>query len=178
MSDDVDRTEVMNYVERFATMLIEAGMQRMTARVFSYILIDDASSYTAAELSEGMGVSLAAVSNAVRDLVTGGLIIKSRRPDTRADVYEILDDDIWGRIMLDRVPLLKRYRDLALSGLEVLPPGAGRDRMFQSAMFFEFASEAFSEIRERWDDYRERMSAAPDSDRGESRAQRTGRPGS
>ncbi|GAB4008513.1 MarR family transcriptional regulator [Glycomyces albus] len=161
MSDEVDRTEVMNYVERFATMLVESGMQRMTARVFSYILIDDASSYTAAELAEGMGVSLAAISNAVRDLVTAGLIVKSRRPDTRADVYEILDDDIWGRIMLDRLPLLKRYEELALAGVETLPPGAGRDRMYQSALYFQFAAERFTEMRELWQEFRKRMPDSP-----------------
>jgi predicted transcriptional regulator len=161
MSDDIDRTELLNYVEQFAQVAVDAGMQRMTARVFSYVLADDASTYTAAELAEGLGVSLAAISTAVRELVTAGLLIKQRRPDTRADVYAINDDDIWGKIMLDRTPLLDKYRYVAMEGVDLLPPGPGRDRMRQTAMFMDYMKTELQGIRDRWNEFREQMPDPP-----------------
>ncbi|MFC4335795.1 GbsR/MarR family transcriptional regulator [Salininema proteolyticum] len=155
----MERTEqagLLDFVERFAQILADSGMQKMTARVFSYILIEDATTYTAAELSEGLGVSRAAISGAVRDLVNGGLIAKSRRADTRADVYAIDEDDVWGRIMFSRTPLIDRYREVALEGAANLPSGPGRERMLLTAEFMEFTIHEFEGMRERWNDFRRR----------------------
>jgi DNA-binding transcriptional ArsR family regulator len=145
-----ERAALLDYVERFSEILIASGMQRMSARVFTYVLADDAVTYTAADLAEGLDVSLAAISGAVRELTTGGLLIKSRRPGTRADVYRLNDEDIWGTIVLDRVPLIQRYHAIALEGLECLPPGPGRDRVAQTSEFMEFWFEESKGVRERW----------------------------
>ncbi|WP_051325388.1 GbsR/MarR family transcriptional regulator [Glycomyces tenuis] len=147
---DEERAALLDYVERFSEILIASGMQRMSARVFTYVLADDAVTYTAAELAEGLDVSLAAISGAVRELTTGGLLIKSRRPGTRADVYRLNDEDIWGTIVLDRVPLIERYRAIALEGMATLPPGPGRDRVEQTSEFMEFWFEEAATIRDRW----------------------------
>lgn len=152
-----DRADLRDYVERFAEILVASGMQRMSSRVFSYILIDDAVTYTAAELADGLDVSLAAISGAVRELTSVGLLYKSRRPGTRADVYQLNDDDIWGSIMLDRTPILDRYRDVALDGVRALPAGAGRDRLQQTADYMEFAKTEMAAMRERWNEHRRRL---------------------
>lgn len=145
-----ERAELLNYVERFSEILIASGMQRMSARVFSYVLADDAVTYTAAELAEGLEVSLAAISGAVRELTTTRLLIKSRRPDTRADVYQLNDEDIWGAIILERSPLIERYRAIAVEGVDTLPRGPGRDRLRQTAVFMQFWLEEIQSVRERW----------------------------
>ena len=152
-----ERADLRDYVERFAEILIASGMQRMSSRVFSYILADDAVDYTAAELADGLDVSLAAVSGAVRELTGMGLLFKSRRPGTRADVYQLNDDDIWGKVMLDRTPILMRYREVALDGVRTLPPGAGRDRLQQTADYMEFAKEEMAAMRERWTEHRRKL---------------------
>ncbi|MCH7232223.1 MarR family transcriptional regulator [Glycomyces sp. L485] len=145
-----ERADLLDYVERFSEILIASGVQRMSARVFSYILADDAASYTAAELADGLDVSLAAISGAVRELTTMGLLFKGRRPGTRADVYQLNEDDIWGSIILERSPLIERYKSLALEGMDTLPPGPGRDRLEQTAEFMQFWLDEVQGMGERW----------------------------
>ncbi|WP_168801722.1 GbsR/MarR family transcriptional regulator [Glycomyces buryatensis] len=149
-----DRKALLEYVERFAAILVESGMQRMSARVFAYILADDEVTYTAAEIAEGLGISLAAVSGAVRELTTAGLLIKARRASTRADVYRLNDDDIWGSVMLDRSPIIDHYRAVAIEGVRTLPPGPGRDRLEQTVDFMEFMLSEMADMREKWNAYR------------------------
>jgi hypothetical protein len=79
-----ERRVLLEYVEQFAAILTASGMQRMSARVFTYILVDDADTYTAAEIAEGLSISLAAVSGAVRELIAAGLLAKGRRASTRS----------------------------------------------------------------------------------------------
>ena len=47
-----DPAAVARFVERFASVLVEAGIPRMPARVFSALLATDSGRLTAAELSE------------------------------------------------------------------------------------------------------------------------------
>ncbi|GAB3219034.1 MarR family transcriptional regulator [Glycomyces halotolerans] len=155
-----DTGKLLDYVERFADILTDSGMQRMSARVFAYVLVDDADTYTAAEIAEGIGISLAAVSGAVRDLTTAGLLLKGRRASTRADIYRLNDEDIWGSVMLDRGPILNRYLEVALEGVRTLPEGAGRDRIRQTADFMEFVKVEMAAMRERWTEHRARLSEA------------------
>jgi DNA-binding transcriptional regulator GbsR (MarR family) len=164
---DEERAELLDYVERFSEILVAGGMQRMSARLFTYVLADDAVSYTAAELAEGMGISLAAVSGAVRDLSMAGLLVKTRRPGTRADVYQLNEEDIWGTIFLSRSPFIERYRALAREGARTLPPGPGRERLKQTAEFMDFWLQEVLTVRDRWEAYRrERRAAEPERGSG------------
>jgi DNA-binding transcriptional regulator GbsR (MarR family) len=73
-------------VERLGRVLEESGVPRMAARVFAYILAEDRDRYTAAELGEGLQVSPAAISGAVRYLTQTRLVVKERRPSGRGDL--------------------------------------------------------------------------------------------
>jgi predicted transcriptional regulator len=154
-----ERRALLEYVEQFAGLLSDSGLQRMSARVFSYVLVDDADTYTAAEIAEGLSISLAAVSGAVRELTTAGLLFKTRRASARADVYRLKDEDLWGSIMLDRSPIIQRYRDLAIDGMAKLPDGPGRDRLIQTAAFMEFVDEEMALMREHWNERRDELIA-------------------
>lgn len=155
-----ERRALLEYVEQFASVMIDSGMQRMSARVFAYVLVDDAETYTAAEIAEGLGISLAAVSGAVRELIGGGLFIKGRRASTRADIYKLNDDDIWGSIMLDRRGIIDHYRNIALFGIETLPEGPGRDRLIQTAAFMDFMMAEFGALRVKWSESRKDLCTA------------------
>lgn len=165
-----ERKAMLEYVEQFAGILITSGMQRMAARVFTYILVDDEDTYTAAELAEGLGISLAAVSGAVRELLAAGLVYKTRRPSTRADVYRLNEEDIWGGIMLDRSGFLDRYRDTAVVGIESLPEGPGRDRLIQTAAFMEFIKVEMRLMHEHWRERKSEISAAYEARRRDAKA--------
>ncbi|GAA2170692.1 MULTISPECIES: GbsR/MarR family transcriptional regulator [Glycomyces] len=167
-----ERRALLEYVEQFAAILTASGMQRMSARVFTYILVDDAETYTAAEIAEGLSISLAAVSGAVRELLAGSLLAKGRRASTRADVYRLHDEDVWGSIMLDRSDFLDRYQQTALVGIDTLPAGPGRDRLVQTAAFMEFMKTEMSAMRTRWNERRRELSAAYEARRRDSDASR------
>jgi hypothetical protein len=167
-----DRKLLLDYVEQFTDILANSGLQRMSARVFAYILIDDADTYTAAEIGEGLGISLAAVSGAVRELTVAGMLIKGRRPSTRADVYRLQDEDIWGAIMLDRNPIVDRYHRFALDAAERLPDGPGRDRIVQTAAFMEFMQVEMDGLRRRWDERRRELAAQIEAGRHQRESSR------
>src|SRR6478735_7982349 len=85
--------------ERAAAMLTAAGMPRMSARVMMALVGSPDEGYTAAELSERLGVSAAAVSGAVRYLTSMRLIHRVSRPG-----------DAWHGMMTANAPL---YASLA-----------------------------------------------------------------
>ena len=89
-----------------------------------------------------------------------GLLIKGRRASTRADVYKLNDDDIWGSILLARTDFLTRYKDTAVVGIETLPDGPGRDRLVQTAAFMDFMKAEMALMRAHWNERREALCAA------------------
>ena len=58
--------EFLRAIERLAVVLDEAGMPRMAARVYAYMLIDGRAAYSAADLGDALQVSAPAVSGAMR----------------------------------------------------------------------------------------------------------------
>lgn len=132
-------------------MLEEGGLPRMAARVFAYVLAEDSDRYTAAQLAEGMGVSRAAISGAVRPLVQSGLLAKEREPGGRADVYRVYDEDVWAAIARARAPGLRRWAEAIEEGIELV----GRDtrggrRLRQSQAYFLFMAEEFPRLIDEW----------------------------
>lgn len=95
--------------EQAAAMLTAAGMARMPARVMMALVGSPDEGYTAAELSERLGVSAAAVSGAVRYLTSMRLIHRVSRPGDRRDRYDIMGD-AWHGMMTANAPL---YANLA-----------------------------------------------------------------
>lgn len=151
-----DQQEMLRFVERFALMLVDAGLlPRMPARVFAYVLVDDAQRYTAGELAAGLQVSPAAVSGAVRHLVQLGYLAREHLPGDRSDSYRIFDDDVWGNIVLQQQRVNRFYEQVAAEGVDVLgldTPG-GR-RMQETVEFYAFMRDEVPRMVERWRAYR------------------------
>ena len=148
---------LLAYVERFALVLADSGLPRMAARVFAFVLADDAERYTAGELASGLRVSAAAISGAVRYLVQAGLLGKERDPGARSDVYRIYDDDVWSRIYAQQIGVLATYEAAAADGVATLGldrPG-GR-RMAETQEFFAFMRTELPEMLARWQEHRHR----------------------
>jgi len=79
-----DDRAVSAYVERFGDTLTDAGMPRLAARVFAQLLADEDGRMTAAELTEALEVSPAAISGAVRYLTQTYMIGKERERGSRS----------------------------------------------------------------------------------------------
>lgn len=152
---------LLRFVERFALVLSTAGVPRMPARVFAYVLAEDAERYTAAELARGLRVSLAAISGAVRYLVQTGMLAREREPGSRSDHYRIFDEDVWSAIMLQRSDIVIMYEDAAAEGVSLLKPGsAGARRMRETQEFFAFMRAEQERLLERWREHRRTLDLA------------------
>lgn len=150
-TDQAQDTDVLlRFVERFALVLTDSGLPRMPARVFAYVLADDAERYTAAELAAGLRVSLAAISGAVRHLVQLGYLARERIPGHRTDSYRIYDNDVWGSIILQQDQVLEGYEEVAAEGARLLAGTPGGRRLDETREFFAFIRDEQPQLIERW----------------------------
>jgi DNA-binding transcriptional regulator GbsR (MarR family) len=153
-----ERRDLLRAVERVATLFVDGGMPRMASRVFAYALADDGDHYTAADFAEGLQVSPAAVSGAVRYLVGTRLLVKEREPGTRADVYRIYDDDVWSAIMAARLPMLETWERAVADAARLIGPGhRGERRLRETQEFFRFTREDLAGSLDRWKEHRRRL---------------------
>jgi len=145
---------VFAYVERFASVLVAAGIPPMPARVFVALLVADTGRLSAAELAGLLRVSPAAVSGGVRYLIQLGLVHKERVPGSRRDYYR-MPEDVWSDMFRLRDQVLHRWTALIREGIELLGPGtpAGA-RLAEHATFFDFVSGEMPEVLKRWAEYR------------------------
>jgi DNA-binding transcriptional regulator GbsR (MarR family) len=156
-SNPVDEETLLRFVEQFGLILQEAGIPRMPARVFAYVLADDAESYTAADLANGLRVSPAAISVAARSLVQMGLLGRERVPGSRSDHFRVYDDDVWSAITMQQLPLLRRNADFLAEGIKVLDPDRpGGQRVRETLEFYRFMHEEIPVMLDRWREYRRR----------------------
>lgn len=149
-----DSDVLLRFVERFAMVLTEHGMPRMPARVFAYVLAEDAERYTASDLANGLRVSPAAISGAVRHLLQLGYLTRERVSGERADSYHIYDQDVWGSIILQSDRVLARYEEIAAEGARVLGDTPGGRRMRETQEFFAFLRAEQPRLINRWREHR------------------------
>ncbi|MGW7282447.1 GbsR/MarR family transcriptional regulator [Streptomyces sp. NPDC054844] len=152
---DRDPEAVSKFVEGFAAQLVEAGLQRMPARVFAALLASDPGSLTSAELGEQLQVSPAAVSGAVRYLSQQHMVSREREPGSRRERYRVHSDQ-WYEALTNRETILKRWESALSEGVASLgaETPAGR-RMAETLAFFEFLDGELAAMMERWRVHRE-----------------------
>ena len=137
--------------EQAAAMLTSAGMARMPARVMMALVGSPDAGYTAAELSERLGVSAAAVSGAVRFLQSMRLIQRVSRPGDRRDRYD-LTDDAWHGMLTANTPLyasLADYMDRIADDNADAPLSVARARSI--ADFLRFLADRIPTLIDEWD---------------------------
>jgi DNA-binding transcriptional regulator GbsR (MarR family) len=141
-------------VERLGAALSTAGFPPMPSRVFAALLVDDDGRMTAAELTEELSVSPAAVSGAVRYLTHVGLLRRERERGGRRDVFVVLDDAFHGALTNTDQVYAGMIEALA-DGVDHLGAGSTAGRRLQlSREFLEFVTDEMSGIIDRWDAYK------------------------
>ncbi|MFD0316376.1 GbsR/MarR family transcriptional regulator [Streptomyces flavalbus] len=152
-----DAESLSRFVEHFAAQLVEAGIPRMPARVFTALLASDTGVLTSAELGEQLKVSPAAVSGAVRYLAQVHLVSREREPGSRRERYRVHSDQ-WYESLTNRGAILKRWEDAVRDGVTSLGPDspAGR-RLSETLAFFEFVETEVEGMMERWRAHRETL---------------------
>jgi DNA-binding transcriptional regulator GbsR (MarR family) len=156
------------FVERFASVLIEAGIPRMPARVFAALLGTDSGRLTAAELAGLLQASPAAISGGVRYLIAVRMISREGEPGSRRHHY-LVPDNVWDEVIKDRDRLMERWTAVLKEGIDLLgadtPAGA---RMADSVDYFEFVSSELPRVIARWQEHKaaSRAAAVPGGDTG------------
>ena len=147
-------TAVRQFIQRFGSLLADAGMPRMPARIFAALLTTDSSRLTAEELAGLLQVSPAAVSGGVRYLIQVGLVSRETEPGSRRHVYR-MPENVWHEVLRVRDRIMMRWADTMRGGAEVLGPGtpAGA-RLAESALYFEFVSKELPALLDRWEDFK------------------------
>ncbi|MGW1190247.1 GbsR/MarR family transcriptional regulator [Streptomyces sp. NPDC002559] len=152
-----DAEAVSRFVERFASEMTEAGMQRMAARVFAALLADDDGSMTSAELAMALQISPAAVSGAISYLTQVSMVGRERDPGSRRDRYRV-HDEVWYTTFASRDQVLTRWENALREGVRTLgedtPAGA---RLAETVAFFEFLQAELSGMMDRWREHRKTL---------------------
>lgn len=156
---DTRRNEdLLRFVEQFGLLLHEAGMARMPARVFAFVLADDAESYTAADLATGLRVSPAAISGAVRTLIRAGLLARERLPGQRVDHYRVYDTDVWAAIVAQQSDALARHDCVIAEELRLLDPDSqGYRRVRETLEYYRFIRGELPALADRWREHRDEL---------------------
>jgi predicted transcriptional regulator len=147
-----DERAVATYVERLGDVLTEAGMPRLAARVFAQLLADEDGRMTAADLTESLQVSPAAISGAVRYLTQTRLVGKERERGTRRDVY-VVQTDAWHTAMLSRDRLLGQMEAGIRAGVKAVggPHTPAGRRLQLSVEFLHYLGEFMTTMHEGWE---------------------------
>lgn len=150
MTGESDGAALRQFVEDFASTLVAAGVPRMPARVFSCLLVSEAGRLTAAELSEQLQVSAAAVSGAIQYLDTVHLVRRTREPGSRRDQY-VVEHDVWYQATVSQDQLLNRWIEQLGVGVGLVGPHtAAGDRLAETIEFFSFLKDEMAHLRTRW----------------------------
>ena len=126
---------VSRFVEHFAAQLVEAGMQRMPARVFGALLASDAGVMTSAELGEQLKISPAAVSGAVRYLSQVHMVSREREPGSRRERYRVHGDQ-WYEALTNREVVIKRWEEALREGVTSLGADTPAGRLRAETLAF------------------------------------------
>ena len=144
------RDNLMAFIERFASVQVEAGMPRMPARVFAALLAADSARLTATELADLLKASPAAISGGVRYLIGVGMVRRGGEPGSRRHYYQV-PENVWDELLRNRNRVLERWTDALRDGVELLgadtPAGM---RMADSVDYFQFVNDELPVVLARW----------------------------
>ncbi|MGC5016291.1 helix-turn-helix domain-containing protein [Streptosporangium sp. DT93] len=138
-----DAEAVREYEEVFATVFMQSGLPRMTARVLAGLYTTDSGSLSASELAGRLQISLASVSKAITFLEGQGLI-RRERDERRRERY-VVDDDVMYQSTMASARATAHLGEIARQGVGIIGPGtpAGA-RLENIARFVEFISESIA----------------------------------
>ncbi|MFK0050617.1 helix-turn-helix domain-containing protein [Streptomyces sp. NPDC090741] len=138
-----DAEAVREYEEVFATVFMQSGLPKMTARVLAALYTTDAGSLTASELAASLQVSPASVSKAITFLESQGLI-RRERDERRRERY-VVDDDVLYQSTMASARATAHLGEVARQGVTVLGPDSpAAARLENIARFIDFVSESIA----------------------------------
>ncbi len=149
-----DEEAVRRFADRFATVLTQAGIPLMPARVLVALLTTDAPRLTAEDIARVLRVSPAAVSGAVRYLMPLGLVSRETEPGSRRYRYR-MPDDMWHEVVRLQDQVMQRWTQTLREGLGLFGPASATGaRLSASIEYFEFVQQELRQVLSRWEEHR------------------------
>ena len=105
--------------ERLALVLSGQGLQRMTARVLTALLFSEKSSVTMSELADELQASAGAISGALKNLTSVGLVERVPAPASRRDHFR-LRPDAWATLYTGQNQTIAAFLQAAEGGMLTL----------------------------------------------------------
>jgi len=133
--------QVREFVERFATMMVDGGLPRMASRVLALLYTTDSRSLTAADLVRELRVSPASISKAVSYLEQVGMVYREPDPRRRLQHY-VIAEDVWRQAWKISARTNLNWAETAEEGASLLGPGTpAGERLTTMAGFFHRLGE-------------------------------------
>ena len=157
-----DAEAVREYEEVFATVFMQSGLPKMTARTLAALYTTDTGSLTAPELAGRLQISPASVSKAITFLESQGHI-RRERDERRRERY-VVDDDVLYQSMMASARSTAHLSEIARQGVSILRPGTpAAVRLENIARFVDFVSESIARAA---DQAREILHTKPETTSG------------
>ncbi|GAB7036298.1 MULTISPECIES: GbsR/MarR family transcriptional regulator [Catenuloplanes] len=142
-ADGRDTEALRAYEDAFATVFMQSGLPRMTARALAGLYTTDTGSLTAAELARRLQISPGSVSKAVAFLDSQGLI-RRERDERRRERY-VVDDDVMYQSVMASARSTAQLGEIARQGADILGPGTpAAARLENIARFVDLVSEGIA----------------------------------
>ncbi|TDC23102.1 MarR family transcriptional regulator [Streptomyces sp. 8K308] len=143
-----DPEAVAEYEETFATLFMQQGLSKMTARVLAALYTTDAGSLTASELAGRLQVSPASVSKAITFLE--GLDLIRRERDQRRRERYVVDNELWYQSTIVAARSQTQLAEVARQGVAILGPDTpAAVRLENVARFVDFIGESITRAAEQ-----------------------------
>jgi DNA-binding transcriptional regulator GbsR (MarR family) len=152
MSDHQSERE-RDFVDQIALALERSGLAPVAGRLLGRLLICEPAVQSSADLADYLGTSAGSVSTSTRMLMQIGLIERVRKRGSRAAWFRVREG-AWAEIIHAEIGRIRRLRELADRGLEVLPPDCSperRRRMQDFRDFNAFFEREFPILIQHWD---------------------------
>jgi DNA-binding MarR family transcriptional regulator len=136
--------------EQLALVLINHGLQRMTARTLATLLFTEQPTMTMAELAQRLQASSGAISGAIKMLTSVGLAERVPTSASRRDHYR-LRDDAWAILFTNQNVVISAMQAAAEAGIAATgPDSVARQRLTRMQDFYAFLLSEIPAVLERW----------------------------
>lgn len=142
-------TALEDFVEDMVSILEATGLNRMSSRVLVAILVSEDGSLTSRQLADNLGVSGAAISNAVRQLEMLRFVRRRRPAGQRMENFEVVDS-LWEETTMEQSRVFGRLATTLDHGSAAVPAGsAAQARLSRSRDFFQQLADELPHLIDR-----------------------------
>jgi len=141
------------FVDQIALVLERSGLPPVAGRILGRLLICDPAEQSSADLADYLMTSAGSVSTSTRMLMQTGLVERIRKRGSRAAWFRVRDG-AWAEIIHAEVARIRRLRELADMGLEILPDDCKPERRKRMKDFRDvnaFFEREFPILIDHWD---------------------------